>query len=365
MKKENKNIFKKILIIDDSPEAIVVLGNALPKHYKRQAAISGENAIKLLDTSEELPDLILLDVMMPGMDGYEVCSHLKKDERLKEIPVIYLSALTDTKDKVKAFEQGGVDYIEKPFQFEEVRARVDTHLKLRYFQRELEAHNNNLKEMVEEKVKEISESQIATIFAMAKLAESRDNDTGDHLKRIQIFCGLIAKKLSQHPKYKGKINAEFIDILQKASPLHDIGKVGIRDVILLKPGKLTTEEFEEMKEHTTIGANTLEEVYQKYPGNYFVKIGIEIAESHHEKWDGSGYPKGLCGDEIPLSARIMALVDVYDALRSKRVYKEAYSKEKTREIIIQGSGKHFDPLIVEVFLEFEEEFDKAYTSLKE
>jgi len=355
----------KILIIDDSPEAIEVLGNALPKHYKRQAAISGENAIKLLDTSEELPDLILLDVMMPGMDGYEVCSHLKKDERLKEIPVIYLSALTDTKDKVKAFEQGGVDYIEKPFQFEEVRARVDTHLKLRYFQRELEAHNNNLKQMVEEKVKEISESQIATIFAMAKLAESRDNDTGDHLKRIQFFCGLIAKKLSQHPEYKGKINAEFIDILQKASPLHDIGKVGIRDVILLKPGKLTTEEFEEMKEHTTIGSNTLEEVYQKYPGNYFVKIGIEIAESHHEKWDGSGYPKGLCGDEIPLSARIMALVDVYDALRSKRVYKEAYSKEKTRGIIIQGSGKHFDPLIVEVFLEFEEEFDKAYTSLKE
>ena len=361
----NSSILKKILIVDDSPEAIVVLDNALSKHYKRQVALSGEKAIKLLEASEELPDLILLNVMMPGMDGYEVCRYLKKDERLKEIPVIYLSALTGTKDKVKAFEQGGVDYIEKPFQLEEVRARVETHLKLSYFQKELEAYNDNLKQMVEEKVKEISESQIATIFAMAKLAESRDNDTGDHLKRIQIFCWLIAEKLSIHSKYKDKINWDFIDILQKASPLHDIGKVGVRDVILLKPGKLTPEEFEEMKQHTSIGANTLREVYQKYPGNYFIKIGIEIAESHHEKWDGSGYPEGLCGNEIPLSARIMALADVYDALRSKRVYKHAYSNEKTREIIIQESGKHFDSLIVEIFLEFEQEFDKVYTSLKD
>jgi len=361
----NSSILKKILIVDDSPEAIVVLDNALSKHYKRQVALSGEKAIKLLEASEELPDLILLNVMMPGMDGYEVCRYLKKDERLKEIPVIYLSALTGTKDKVKAFEQGGVDYIEKPFQLEEVRARVETHLKLSYFQKELEAYNDNLKQMVEEKVKEISESQIATIFAMAKLAESRDNDTGDHLKRIQIFCWLIAEKLSIHSKYKDKINWDFIDILQKASPLHDIGKVGVRDVILLKPGKLTPEEFEEMKQHTSIGANTLREVYQKYPGNYFIKIGIEIAESHHEKWDGSGYPDGLSEDKIPLSARIMALADVYDALRSKRVYKEAYSHEKTCEIIIQESGKHFDSLIVEIFLEFEQEFDKVYTSLKD
>ncbi len=177
--------------------------------------------------------------------------------------------------------------------------------------------------------------------------------------------GLIAKKLSLHTKYKGMINDDFIDILQKASPLHDIGKVGVRDVILLKPGELTLDEFEEMKLHTSLGANTLKEVYQKYPGNYFIKIGIEIAESHHEKWDGSGYPEGLCGDDIPLSARIMALVDVYDALRSKRVYKEAYSNEKTLKIIEQGRGKHFDTLIVDVFLEFQQEFDKVYTALKD
>ena len=216
--------------------------------------------------------------------------------------------------------------------------------------------------MVDEKVKEITDSQIATIFALAKLAESRDNDTGDHLKRVQFFCRLLAEKLSKHSKYRDRINEDFIENLQRASPLHDIGKVGIKDAILLKPGKLTPEEFEEMKLHTSIGANTLKQVYQEYPGNYFVKIGIEIAQSHHEKWDGSGYPEGLCGDGIPLSARIMALVDVYDALRSKRVYKEAYSNEKSREIIMQGNGKQFDSLVVEAFLEYEQEFEEVYTT---
>ena len=360
---KNDNIIEqKILIVDDSPEAIEILGNALSNNCKRQFAMSGEKAIKLLNSSEELPDLILLDVMMPGMDGYEVCSYLKKDDRLKGIPVIYLSALTDTKDKVKAFEQGGVDYIEKPFEMEEVRARIDTHLKLHFLQKKIEAYSMNLEQIVEKKVKEISESQIATIFALAKLAESRDHDTGDHLKRVQVLCRLLAEKLRKHSKYRDRINEDFIENLQKASPLHDIGKVGIRDAILLKPGKLTPEEFEEMKQHASIGANTLREVYQEYPGNYFIKIGIEIAQSHHERWDGSGYPEGLRGEEIPLSARIMALVDVYDALRSKRVYKEACSIEETHDIIMQGNEKQFDPLVVKAFLEYEQEFEEVYTA---
>ena len=363
MDKSGDIAHSRILIVDDSPEAIEVLAHALPEHCRRQAALSGEKAIRLLESSRDLPDLILLDVMMPGMDGYEVCRRIKLDERLKGIPVIYLSALTDTRDKVKAFEQGGVDYIEKPFKLEEVRARVETHLKLHYLQKEIEAYNKNLELMVEEKVKEISESQTATIFALAKLAESRDVDTGDHLLRIQDFCRLLADNLSRHSKYQDRINAEYIDNLQKASPLHDIGKVGIRDAILLKPGKLSPEEFEEMKGHTVIGADTLREVYQKYPGNYFIKIGIEIAQSHHEKWDGSGYPEGLCEEQIPLSARIMALADVYDALRSKRVYKEAFPHEKALEIILQGSGKHFDPLTVEAFQALEQAFGKAYAAL--
>ncbi len=274
-----------------------------------------------------------------------------------------MSALTDVNVKVRAFKQGGVDYIEKPFQFEEVRARVDTHLKLRFLQKEVEAYSKSLEKRVQEKVQEITESQMATIFAMAKLAESRDNETGDHLKRIQIFCRLMAEKLSVREEYRGQINDSFIDNLQKASPLHDIGKVGIRDAILLKPGKLTESEFEEMKKHTTIGADTLKEVYAKYPDNHFMEIGIAVAQSHHEKLDGSGYPEGLAGEEIPLSARIMALVDVYDALRSKRVYKEAFPFERTCEIIFEGRGKHFDPTMVDIFFESGQEFERISASL--
>lgn len=353
---------ERILIVDDSPEAIAVLGNALPKQYKLQFALNGEKALNLLASSGELPDLILLDVLMPNMNGYEVCDRLKTDERLNNIPVIFLSALTDVGDKLKAFQNGGVDYIQKPFEIAEVNARVKTHLRLHDLQMALEKHNGHLNQLVEEKVKEISESQMATIFALAKLAEFRDDDTGEHINRTQLLCRLIAEKLSIHFKDKYRINTEFIENLVKASPLHDIGKVGIKDAILLKPGKLTPAEFEEMKQHTTLGANKLREVFSNYPNNKFIEIGIEIAQSHHEKWDGGGYPEGLIGDAIPLSARIMALADVYDALRSKRVYKEAYSHKKAREIIIEERGKHFDPLIVDVFLEFEQEFNKAYAT---
>ena len=357
MIKDDNNVLTKILIVDDSPESIEALSSVLPKNCKCQIALSGEKAIEILYKSEDLPDLILLDVMMPGMDGYEVCEKLKKDEKFKEIPVIYLSALGDIKDKVKAFKQGGVDYIEKPFQLEEVKARVDMHLKLRFLQKELEAHNNNLQQLVAEQIKEISESQMETIFALAKLSESRDENIGNHLSHVRTYCRLLAEKLSKHTKYKDFIDRDFIEIIALASPLHDVGKVGIRDAILLKPGKLLPEEFEEMKKHTSIGANTLMEVYQNYPNNYFIKVGIEIAMSHHEKWDGSGYPSGIAGDEIPLSARIIALADVYDALRMERPYKKAYTHEKACEIIMEGRGKHFEPLIVDIFLEFEQEFN--------
>lgn len=350
---------KRILIIDDSSEAIQVLGNALPKYYKRQFALSGEKALELLASSIELPDLILLDVQMPGMSGYEVCKRLKSNDKYKSIPVIFLSALSDTENKVKGFENGGVDYIQKPFETLEVQARVNTHIQLHDLQLRLEEHNKHLNQLVDDKVKEISDSQMATIYALAKLAESRDDDTGEHLIRVQVFCRLMAEKLRV---YNG-ISEDFINALEKASPMHDIGKVGIRDAILLKPGKLTPEEFEEMKQHTTIGANTLREVYKKYPNNYFISIGIEVAQSHHEKWDGSGYPNGTKAEEIPLSARIMTLADVYDALRSKRVYKDAFTREKTREIILEGRGTHFDPLIVDVFLEHEQEFAKIYSEL--
>jgi putative two-component system response regulator len=360
----NKSERKRILIVDDSPEMIEVLGNALPNHYKRQFALSGKKAIDLMRRSEELPDLILLDVLMPGMDGYEVCRQLKEDVRFEKIPIIFLSALTDAKDKVKAFENGGVDYIQKPFEIAEVNVRVELHLKLHHLQAELEKHNRNLNQLVNEKVMEISESQIAMIYALAKLAESRDDDTGLHLQRIQVFCRLIAEKLSSHLIYSDQLSDEFIENLEKVSPLHDIGKVGVRDAVLLKPGKLTREEFEEIKEHVNIGANTLREVFYKFPNNKSIEMGIEITQYHHEKWNGKGYPEGLSGQDIPLSARIMTLVDAYDAIISKRIYKEAISHEEACKIIAEERGEHFDPLIVDVFLEFEEEFRQAHIKLE-
>ena len=354
---------RKILIVDDSPEAIAVLGNALSDNYKKSIALNGEQAFRILFSSDELPDLILMDVMMPEMDGYEVCRHLKCNEKFRDIPVIFLSSLSDVDDKIKAFENGGVDYIQKPFEIAEVNARINTHLKIRDLQSQIENHNKFLNQMVEQKVKEISESQIATIFALARLTESRDNETGEHLMRIRVLCRSLAEKIKDHSEYRDIVNDEFIENLELASPLHDIGKVGIRDEILLKKGSFSPEEFEEMKKHTVIGADTLKEVYQRYPNNIFIKIGIEIANYHHENWDGTGYPKGLSGKEIPLSARIMALADEYDALRSELVYKESFSHTKSLEIINEGAGKHLDPELVKIFLQNEKEFSDIYNRI--
>jgi putative two-component system response regulator len=344
-----------IMVVDDTPENLALLQEMLQMQGYRVVVFPG-GELALTAARKNPPDLILLDIMMPGMDGYEVCRQMKADETLKEIPVLFLSALSGTADKVKAFSVGAVDYITKPFQFEEVRARVQTHLRLRALQLELEKHNRQLEQLVEEKVREISDSQMATILALAKLAESRDEETGQHIERTQTFCRILAERLRGNPRYAQSLDDTYINNIFHAAPLHDIGKVGIPDSILLKPGKLTPEEFEVMKTHTTIGARTLQAVRSKYPRNAFLNMGIAIARSHHEKWDGTGYPDGLVGEDIPLSARIMAVADVYDALRSKRPYKEALPHEKACEIIIAESGKHFDPAVVEAFTALESEF---------
>lgn len=227
----------------------------------------------------------------------------------------------------------------------------------------LQEQNRNLEILVDEKVKEISESQMATIFALVKLSESRDDDTGAHIERTATLCRLMAERLAPHPKFVDIINEDYINNIYKATPLHDIGKVGIVDAILLKPGPLTPEEFEIMKTHVTIGYQTLAEVEKQYSNNGFIKIGLEVTRYHHEKWDGTGYGDGLAGEDIPLSARIMALVDVYDALRTRRVYKEAYPHEKSCNIIIERSGIHFDPVLIQVFSEIHEEFREVHDSL--
>lgn len=336
-----------ILVVDDTPENLKVLSGMLRnKGYEVRPVTSGKLALKAI--LSKAPDLMLLDINMPDMDGYQLCEQIKLEPLTKDIPVIFISALSETLDKVKAFSAGGLDYITKPFQFEEVNARVETHLMLRRLL-------VNLEELVKEKVQEITASQMATILAMAKLAQSRDDATGTHLERVQAYCKMIANEMILMPQYQNKMTNHYIELVYKASALHDIGKVGIPDALLLKPGKLSTEEFEQMKEHTLIGASTLEAVRKYYPQNEFVEIGIQMARSHHEKWDGTGYPDHIDGERIPLSARIMAIADVYDALKSVRCYKEPFTHEECCKMIASEKGKAFDPDLVDVFIRMEHE----------
>ncbi len=323
----------------------------------------GEPVAAVRLASENPPDLVLLDAVMPEMDGYKVCALLKESTVLRPVPVIFVSGLHEPFEKVKAFRAGAVDFLTKPFHFEEINARISTHLRLRRLQIRAEKNAEDLGRVVQEKVREISESQMALIFALAKLSESRDDETGKHMERIQEFCRLLATGLQRRPRFSRRITDEFLVNLICASPLHDIGKVGIEDRILRKPGRLDPEEFEIMKTHSVIGASTLEAVRLKYPGNKFVRMGIVIARSHHERWDGTGYPDGLKGEDIPLSARIMGLADVYDALRSKRHYKEPFPHAKAVAIIREESGSHFDPDVVDVFQENEQAFADTWESL--
>lgn len=347
------------MVVDDTPQNLRLLESLLTERgYRVFALPNGEAALKAAAKSP--PDLILLDIDMPGINGYEVCRRMKADPGLAEIPIIFISALSETVDKVRAFEAGGVDYVTKPIKFDEVAARVSTHLKIRTLQASLEEHNRQLEHIVAAQVRKISESQMATIFALAKLAENRDTDTGEHLERVQEYCRVLAVALQERSEYSGLVTDDFIANIYQASPLHDIGKVAIPDSILLKPGRLTDEEFEIMRTHATVGAETLTAVLDKFPENAFVAMGIDIAMYHHERWDGAGYPEGLAGDRIPLPARVMAVVDVYDAFRSDRCYRSGLTHEATREIILDGRASQFDPVIADKFKELEAVFSEIY-----
>lgn len=351
-----------ILVVDDNVLNIETIVRRLERDgYSTFQAESGEQAFRILENFSV--DLILLDVMMPEMDGYQVLERLKQSEKWQHIPVVMVSALEQEQSVVRCIEAGADDYLTKPVNRTLLRARVNNSLnKKRLYDRdkqyrnELELYNNQLKLKVDEQVKEITSAHMAMIFATSKLAESKDPETGAHLERMRSFCRILAEYLATIDDFSEDITQEFVECLYAASSLHDIGKVGIPDSILLKPGKLTEKEWEIMKAHTSLGANTLRAVIEKHPGISFIRMGIEIAESHHEKWDGTGYPNGLKGEAIPLSARILALADVYDALTSARCYKDAFSHEKSRQIIVEGIGKHFDPRIVEAFLNCEEKF---------
>jgi putative two-component system response regulator len=338
----------KILIADDITENIDILIQVLQGDYAIIAAKDGAKALTLAHTKPH-PDLILLDIMMPKMDGYQVCQALKQDPATANIPVLFITALDGFEEESKGLSLGAVDYITKPFIPDLVQARIANHI-------ELKRHRDQLEELVTERTRELALTQEVTIYTLANLAETRDPETGGHIRRTQTYVRLLAERLQHHPRFSAQLDAYTIELLYKSAPLHDVGKVGVSDAILLKPGKLTTEEFDAMKLHTSYGRDALHAAVEQLGETSFLRYAQEIAYTHHEKWDGTGYPQGLKGNEIPLSGRLMALADVYDALISKRVYKPPFPHTKAVTIIEESSGTHFDPEIVAVFLESAEDF---------
>lgn len=344
----------KILVVDDTEFNLDIIVDALDDLYDVRVAMRGIDAIHLVE--KDPPDLILLDISMPEMDGFELCTRLKDMPRAKNIPIIFISANAHLEYKMRAFELGGVDYIVKPFDIVEIQSRIKTQLELKYSRELLSDENHNLAKLVRIKTNEVTQMRSAIIQTLASLAETRDDDTGHHIMRTQQYVRTMLDHMLAHNIYADELTSDLAEVITLATPLHDIGKIGIPDAILLKPDRLTAEEFEVMKHHTALGRNAMEVARQATNNNFFFEVAKEIAYAHHEKWDGSGYPEGLSGEQIPLSARLVALADVYDALISKRVYKDPINHNAATKIIIKGFGSHFDPSLVDVFLQKIDDF---------
>ncbi|MBC9249739.1 two-component system response regulator [Pseudomonas alcaligenes] len=344
-----------ILVVDDTPDNLMLMADLLKDKYRVKAANSGEKALHILQGT--LPDLILLDIMMPGLSGYDVAERLQGDPRTRNIPIIFLTAMAATEDEIHGLQLGAADYITKPISPPVVLARVETQLKVKAAADFLRDQNDYLEQEVQRRTREVMAIQDVTIQAMASLAETRDNETGNHIRRTQHYVKLLAGLLREHPRFRHFLDEETIKLLFKSAPLHDIGKIGIPDRILLKPGRFTPEEFEIMKTHTTLGRDAIQHAENQLGVKVdFLHFAKEIAYSHQEKWDGSGYPEGLAADDIPISARLMAVADVYDALISRRVYKPGMPHEQAVAIIREGRGSHFDPDICDAFLANAEQF---------
>lgn len=345
---------KKVLIVDDQEINVSILKEILEDHYLIASVSDGEQCIGRV--KDFTPDVVLLDVMMPGMDGYETCRVIKAENSSNAPQIILISAKSSVESRLKGYEAGADDYIAKPFDADELLAKVNVHIRLKDALTNLESmysqlsiQNTRLEELVQDRTIEIVETRDLAVFALAKLAESRDPETGEHLERIQKYSFILAGQLAYQQKFTNEINKFFIENIYRSSPLHDIGKVGIPDAILLKPGQLTTSEFEILKEHTTIGSNAIIRAVKHGSSGGFLEMGADIARSHHERFDGTGYPDGLAGSDIPLAARIVALADVFDALTSVRVYKSALEPEVAKTMILKESGTHFDPVVVDAF----------------
>lgn len=342
-----------ILCIDDTPANLALLNGLLEQDYQVKLANSGLKALKLLE--RQSVDLILLDVMMPEMDGYEVCQRLKTQASTQAIPVLFLTALNKTEDEQRALAVGGSDFITKPINPDVLQARIHTHLQLKRYHDSLRQQNQDLEARLEKRLSDIYNLQDASLSVMISLAEFRDEDTGMHIKRTQHFVKVIAQQAQRSLPHLQLEDTE-IELMTRCAPLHDVGKITIPDHILLKPGKLTDDEFEVMKNHAQRGYDILESAARSM-GSYgdYLEMAKSIAISHHEKWDGSGYPNQLSGKAIPLAGRLMALADVYDALRSERPYKVAFEHAKALEIMQTMSAKHFDPELFACFVSIEDQ----------
>jgi response regulator RpfG family c-di-GMP phosphodiesterase len=345
----------RILIVDDNATNLDILRRILRKDYDLATAASGEECLSAVPTFK--PQLVLLDIMMPGMDGYEACRRIKSSAIGEFVQVILVSGKGSTAERIKGYEAQADDYIVKPFNHEELLSKVRVQFRLWDAQRQLsiakeqlEIHTNELEELVEVRTKQWTATQDMAVFALAYLTDSRDPETGIHLHRMRLYAQMIAEELADSGPYAAMVDQRFLEDLYRSSPLHDIGKVSVPDSILQKPARLMPEEFEEMKKHVVVGGQTLEMARDQVGPGTFMDMAADIARYHHEKFNGAGYCAGLKGEEIPLSARIVALADVYDAITSRRVYKPPYSPEDAREMILRDSGSHFDPVIVDAFL---------------
>jgi len=341
---ENQDRKRTILIVEDSPENIDVMVGILQKNYRLKIATTGEKALRIVAQGDP-PDLILLDIQMPGIDGYDVCRLLKKDPLTRQIPVIFVTALSSVKEEEKGFACGCVDYIIKPVSPPIVRQRVKTHMALYNQNQILEEKVAKRTQQLENAFLRIKESSLETIHILSKAAEYRDEDTGSHIYRMSNYSAAIARKMG--------LSEKTVESILYAAPMHDVGKIGIPDSILLKPGELTADEFSTMKQHTLIGAKILEN-----SKTGFIRLGETIALTHHEWWNGKGYPRGLKEREIPLEGRIIAVADVFDALTTKRPYKAPFSLDVSLRIIAENRGHQFDPQVVDAFFSIKSEILK-------
>ena len=366
-----------ILVVDDEPANLAVLSRLLGSTYAVRVSKSGEAALAAV-AREPHPDLVLLDVMMPGLDGYGVLAHMKQDASLRDIPVIFVTSLEGDGDEERGLELGAVDYITKPVSPPVVLARVRAHLELKRARDELARQNERLESEVARRVSENALIQDVSLGLLAELTESRDTDTGNHILRTQAYVESLARRLQGHPRFAAQLDDASLTFIVKASPLHDIGKIAIPDRILLKPGSLDPEEWEVMKSHARLGGDVIRRAIEKtlaikkeQPGVIgritrslaFFEAAEIIAVSHHERWDGSGYPGGLAQESIPLPGRLMALADVYDALATPRAYKEAWSLDEAADYVLSQAGEHFDPDIVAAFADCRRDFERIHDLL--